>query len=290
MDHGAPGYLAPLSEYDTWLNGQMTMLDEALVAAKRIGILLIVDLHALPGGDLAGDTYALFKNVIYQDKLVSVWQTLATRYKGNDAVWCYDICNEPHANHPNTSVPDWNHLAQRVINAIRAIDTKVPIMIEPMQWADPRFLSQLTIMTGGNIIYSIHSYSPGNFTSQGTGSHPYPGPPYPGHDVGGKYWDATVLKQFLQVARDWQLQHNTWIHVGEFSAVRWAANAVGYLNDSINIFEEWGWDWTYHAYRECGCWSLELGSDINNPNPVPNTDRLQLIKSYFAKNKNPYGN
>jgi hypothetical protein len=26
--------------------------------------------------------------------------------------------------------------------------------------------------------------------------------------------------------------------------------AAGYLRDCIDLFEEYGWDWTYHAYRE----------------------------------------
>ncbi len=37
----------------------------------------------------------------------------------------------------------------------------------------------------------------------------------------------------------------------------WASGAEEYLRDCIGIFEEYGWDWTYHAFREWPGWSVE---------------------------------
>jgi len=54
----------------------------------------------------------------------------------------------------------------------------------------------------------------------------------------------------------------------------------------LEIFEAEGWDWGYHAYREWYGWSLEHeASDPKNVQQVGSTDRLELFKSYFAKNR-----
>jgi hypothetical protein len=55
---------------------------------------------------------------------------------------------------------------------------------------------------------------------------------------------------------------------GEFSVIRWAPGAVNYLRDCIELFEQCGWDWTYHAYREWDGWSVEHGSDPGNHQPT----------------------
>jgi hypothetical protein len=63
-------------------------------------------------------------------------------------------------------------------------------------------------------------------------------------------WDKPQLRKALQPVRDFQLAHHVGIYVGEFSALRWAPGACNWLRDCIDLFEEYGWDWTYHAYRE----------------------------------------
>jgi hypothetical protein len=67
-----------------------------------------------------------------------------------------------------------------------------------------------------------------------------------------------------------------------------APGAANYLRDCIELFEEYGWDWTYHAYREWDGWSVEHGSDPNDHQPTAEpTDRKQLLLSWFAKNEKP---
>jgi hypothetical protein len=78
------------------------------------------------------------------------------------------------------------------------------------------------------------------------------------------------------------------IYLGEFSAIRWAPgdSAHQYLRDCIDIFEEYGWDWAYHAFREWDGWSVEHGPDRNNRTRMATpTDREQLLRSWFAENE-----
>ena len=92
----------------------------------------------------------------------------------------------------------------------------------------------------------------------------------------------------LAPVREFQLAYNVHIYVGEFSAIRWAPGAADYLRDCIELFEEYDWDWTYHAYREWDGWSVEHGSDPKDHQPAEEpTDRKKLLLSWFARNKKP---
>ena len=33
------------------------------------------------------------------------------------------------------------------------------------------------------------------------------------------------------------------------------------MKDAISVFEEYGWDWTYHAYGEFAGWSVEHSAE-----------------------------
>ena len=56
------------------------------------------------------------------------------------------------------------------------------------------------------------------------------------------------------------------------SAIAWAPGADQYLRDCISLFEEYGWDWTYHAFREWGPWSVEHETATPGRPSVPAAD------------------
>lgn len=60
---------------------------------------------------------------------------------------------------------------------------------------------------------------------------------------------------------DFQRKYNVPIFVGEFSVICWAKGGEKYLSDMIEFMEEYGWDWTYHAFREWGGWSVEHSAE-----------------------------
>jgi len=137
-----------------------------------------------------------------------------------------------------------------------------------------------------NVIYQVHMYWPGQFTHQGVNG---PSAPitYPG-TIGGLPCDKQALRQHLQAVRDFQLAYNVHIYAGEFSAIRWAPGDSGYqyLRDCIDLFEEYHWDWSYHAYREWDGWSVEHGLDMKDHQPTTQpTDRKKLLLEWFARNQ-----
>jgi len=132
-------------------------------------------------------------------------------------------------------------------------------------------------------------YVPHEFTHQGVHTPAAAPLTYPG-EIKGKRWDKAALAAALKPVADFQRTYNAHIYIGEFSAIRWAPgdSAANYLRDVIEICEEHGWDWSYHAFREWNGWSVEHGSNREDTHPATQpTDRQRLLMEWFKKNQKP---
>ena len=277
-----------LDRYDRWLDEALAACDQALGACEKYGLLALVDLHAPPGGRAEAGVCRMFQERRYQDKLLDVWRRIAKRYKGRKVVYAYDLLNEPVEGVVATGLLNWRDLATEVTRAIRAIDPGKPVVFEPGPWGSPNGFDAIEPLNVDRVVYSFHMYMPHRFTHQGVHGNPT-GVPYPGV-VNGEMWDKDRLREAIMPAIDFQREFNVQIYVGEFSAIRWAPDngAYRYLRDVIDLFEEQGWDWSYHAFREWPGWSVEHGPDPRNNSPSPTrTDRQKLLWKWFAKNDRP---
>lgn len=281
----AAAYSVTPEAYDAWLEQALTNLDQLLPVCERNGIKVLIDLHTTPGGRNSSDENMIFKEIQYQTKFIQIWNKIALRYKGNQTVWGYDLANEPHPHGGvmSNNLMGWQQLATHVARNIRSIDSEHTIVVA----LDSDTLDNFTLLPASisNVTYTIHFYRPWKFVSQGippnTAAFKYPGV------VNRVMWDKAQLRKNLQSVSKFQKQNGVRILVGEFSAVRWtpAGSTYNYLKDLIDIFEENGWDWTYHAFREWNGWSVEHTEDKKNNNPsTVQTKREKLLRSYFSKN------
>ncbi len=76
--------------YDDWLEAELKKLDAALPLCEKYGLYVVVDLHSPPGGKATAGGYlgsdgGLFSDRQAQDKFVTVWRRIATRYRGAKA-------------------------------------------------------------------------------------------------------------------------------------------------------------------------------------------------------------
>ncbi|MDO8346008.1 MAG: cellulase family glycosylhydrolase [Cellvibrio sp.] len=284
-----------LANYDAWLEGELVKLDAALLHCEKYGLMVVIDLHSPPGGRMTSGGYVgsngdLFNSNAAQEKFVEVWQKLAHRYKDSRAVWGYDLINEPVEGKVGWLAADWQELAGRAARAVRAIDPKHAIIVQPAQHGNPIGLKKLRPLDVPGVVYSVHMYLPHVFTHQGIKDRGAKQWVYPG-EIAGKRWDKAALEEALQPAMEFQQHYGVHIFIGEFSAIRWApdGSAFRYMKDVIDIFEAHGWDWTYHAFREWNGWSVEHGVDREDTKPaaVP-TDREKLLREWFAKNSKPF--
>jgi hypothetical protein len=92
--HGPADGAGP-EAYDAWLAGRLLDLDRAVSLAGELGMQVLVDLHTPPGGRDEAKHCRIFQEKRFQEQFLRVWERIATRYRGNRAVWGYDLVNEP---------------------------------------------------------------------------------------------------------------------------------------------------------------------------------------------------
>ena len=268
-----------LDEYARWIDSRLDNLENVLRWADARGMVICIDLHSPPGGKRPGDrAMNMFFEEKYADAFVETWKRIATRFKGKPAVYGYDLVNEPHQKTPAPT--NYWEIQRRAAEAVRAIDPDTPIIVESNLSDAPSAFRYLSPLAMDNVIYQVHCYRPGDFTHQGIRGNPV-GAVWPDPAKGR---DREYLRRTLQPVRDFQLKHKARIYVGEFSAASYAVGAENYLRDCIDLFEEYGWDWTYHAFREANVWSVEKVLD-DSGKYVPSADnpRKRALLEGFSR-------
>ena len=269
-------------EYLGWVNARIPEVKQVLDKCQELGIKVVLDLHVAPGGRADSGHMNMFQKKLFADTFEQAWINLSTAVKGHPALYAYDLINEP-SQPAKKQMIDYLSLQYRVAKTVRGIDPDTPIIIESNGWDSPTDFAYLTPLPMKDIIYQAHMYNPGAYTHQGI-SNRTKGVKYPDDS---KKWNKETMRKHLQPVRDFELKHGAKIYFGEFSAARWAEGAEIYLQDVIDIFEEYGWDWSYHAFRESHCWDVEIPPD-GNPgaqNRVEMTARKQVLINAFKKNK-----
>ncbi len=262
-------------------------LDRTIPLARKYGVKLLIDMHVGPGTSLN----ALLSNQLswdpkMQQLLTDIWREIAAKYKDEPAIWGYDLLNEPREENyvysPDGGL-DWNRLAEKIGKAIREVDPEKPIIVESAGWGSPAAFEYLQPINVPNVVYSFHFYTPGEYTHQGVHNRPsnivYPGV------IGKKEYNRDELEKIMQPVIDFQKKYNVPIYVGEFGVARWAPNSQQWLDDVISIFEKYGWDWTYHAFREYDGWDAEIGSDRNDTTRIGDTPNRRVLLKYMKKNR-----
>ena len=241
-----------LDEYAQWIDSRLDNLADVLRWAEARGMKVCVDLHSPPGGKRPGDRQMhMFFEETYAAAFVETWKRIATRFKGHPAIYGYDLVNEPHQKEP-APISYWE-IQRRAAEAVRAIDPDTPIIVESNLAAAASAFRYLSPLAMDNVIYQIHVYRPHDYTHQGVRDNPV-GAVWPDPAKGR---DQDLLRRALEPVRAFQERHHARIYVGEFSAASYAPGAERYLRDCIALFEEYGWDWTYHAFREADVWNVE---------------------------------
>ena len=262
-----------LDEYAQWIDSRLDNLEDVLRWAGERGMKIVIDIHVAPGGRNEKDQEMnMFHNDKFAEAWLDTWRRIATRFKGNPAIYGYDFINEP--NQKGRAKHDYWTLQRRAAEIVRAIDPDTPVIIESNSCASASTFAYLSPLRMDNAIYQVHCYVPSQFTHQGINNYDL-GTKWPDPEKG---WDKEFVREALRPVREFQLRHHARIYVGEFSAIAWADGAERYLRDCIELFEEYGWDWTYHAFREWDGWSVEHeGPDRDHMVPSPDNPRKRAL-------------
>lgn len=275
---GRAGTELDLEEYLRWFNGRLEELDKVLDKCGKLGIYVLIDLHTPPGGRDETGNMVMFYNPVYRDAFYAMWEQMAKRYKDHPAVWGCNLLNEPVQTRPTED--DYLSVQYEAARRIRAIDPELSVIIESNNSSSPAAFPALQPLPLANIIYQAHMYAPYSYTHQGIYDRRAEPVVYPGVIEGAPY-DRERLKRCLAPVREFEKKYGAKIYIGEFSAVRYAPGAAQYLEELISIFEEYGWDWSYHAFRESPYWDVELDAEAK----PAETDRRKVLLKYFRRNR-----
>ena len=277
---GAENDNCDLAEYNAWLDGKLDQLDKTVLPlAEKYGLSVVVDHHVVPGGRRSGDMN-MFYEPEYAEAFVSCWRKIARRFKGRKNIYGYDLVNEPCQSLRSAPNCSWWDLQRRAAEAVREVDSDVTIVLESNNWDSPATYAYMSPLAMTNVVYEVHMYHPDMFTHQQL----CPERPASKWPDPAKGWTKKLIRETLAPVRAFERRHGAKIYVGEFSVVAWAEGADRYLRDCIEVFEEYGWGWSYHAFREFAGWSVEHESDRpGSYRPSSDNPRKRVLLDGFRR-------
>ena len=143
FENGAPGW---------------QILDRLLSWADRYHVYVVLDLHSAPGGQAKIFTANPEANLLWdssnnQSRTLSLWKSIAERYRDRRILAGYDILNEPDPR----SGSQLTDIDRRIVTAIREVDPSHMIIVEGAKFASD--FSMFSELLTQNQIYSFHMYA-----------------------------------------------------------------------------------------------------------------------------------
>ncbi len=239
---------------------------------------------------------------------VAMWQYTAERYHGNRMVVGYELMVEPNAadilygiDSPKEffrsysgTIADWSTLYPQIVNAIREVDEKTPVLIGADGYSSIAWLSYLIPAASINIVYDVHQYMPyDTYTHQNEdGKNRYPGTFDVDYDGKEEAFDKNYLSSLLQPVRQYVQKHKVPVAINEFGVKRWVPGAANYLYDLLSLFEQEGWNyaiWEWStSYEPYGLnvddFNYKLGIDPLNKSTLLENSILTVLRNYWSLN------
>ena len=243
-------------------------LDRFLEWCRPEGLNVILDLHKAVGAYCdCGEGNNLLTDPALQDRFVALWEEIERRYHDHAAP--FEILNEITG--PDSTA--WNKLAARTVAALRRLNPSRTIIIGSMNYNTPDTLKDLQLFDDENVIYTIHSYAPYEFTHQRSIIQPNAAiynraMPYPGDIERYRDYqrymfknehayeqydrmDNRYIEDGLRPAMDFMTQHpDKQLYFGEFGTIRHAdiRSRENWMRDVIGIAKREGWAYSVWNY------------------------------------------
>jgi Endoglucanase len=200
----------------------MAAIDRILASCARHGVYAILDLHAAKGGqtganidDSERDLPELFTDQANQESTIALWRDLAERYANDPVVAGYDLLNEPLLDTFKEYYTRLTPLYDRIIGAIREVDTKHLIILEGLHWATD--WSVFGHRFDENALYQFHKYR----------NAP----------------DAASIRPYLETRE----RLGAPIFMGEGGE-----NNRAWYSGAFSLFEEYGLSWNFWTWKKMG--------------------------------------
>jgi Cellulase (glycosyl hydrolase family 5) len=136
------------------------LIDQALAWCEKYGIYVILDLHALPGGQsgMPPSNTSLTEALLWssqedQARTIALWKAIATRYRDRKIVAGYDLINEPSLANGDKLILFY----QKLIQAIREVDPYHMVILEGTTYSGN--FSMFDRPLSQNQMYGFHMYN-----------------------------------------------------------------------------------------------------------------------------------
>jgi endoglucanase len=214
------------------------------------------------------------------EKFYALWRQIAAHYAGRPNGLAFELLNEPKDKATTETI---NPIYAEAIRIIRKTNPNRTIFLGPSRWNSLDEVPKLKLPDDNNLIVTVHSYEPFNFTHQGaswTGTSVsttgirYPGPPEKPLQPDAKALAAkpSLAKWFedynqqptannpcgpkafagrMERVAAWAKEHHRPIHLGEFGAYDKAdlESRVRFYADVRQTAERLGWGWAIWDWR-----------------------------------------
>lgn len=240
----------PVAGEQTWLQEGFDRIDSVCVWAERYNILLILDMHACPGGQSSGDICdydsskpSLWESEANRTKLVALWRKIAERHKDQKCVAAYDLINETNWTLANNNKLLWDTFKD-IIKAIREVDSNHIVILEGNSYSNDYTGFPSTKMDT-KMVLQFHRYGVYNTKSQ------------------------------VQYMADMASKYNCPVYIGEFGE-----NSNSWTAGCVNLYEE--------AMQFAGwtCWPMKK-SNINTILQVKRVSSYDNVISQWQNGTKP---
>ena len=236
-----------------WLNlreDELKHIDNAIELGRKYGVHVNLNFHRAPGYCVnpPREPLDLWRDDSALDACATHWGAFAKRYRGIPSErLSFDLLNEP----PNISEATYVRVVQRLVEAIRAEDSKRLIIADGLKWgtAPVNGLVQLGIAqsTRGYEPMAISHYK----ASWIRGSDTWPEPTWPLHPGKPNQSSKEVLRR-TRIEPWKQLEKSgVGVHVGEWGAFNQTPHKVvlAWMKDCLDLWKTAGWGWALWNLR-----------------------------------------
>lgn len=240
----------PVAGEQTWLDEGFTRIDSMCVWAERHNILLILDMHACPGGQSSGDICdydsskpSLWEAKANRTKLIALWKKIAERYKNEKCVAAYDLINETNWTLANSNKLLWDTFKD-IIAAIREVDQNHIVILEGNSYSND-YNGLPSAKMDPKMMLQFHRYGVYN------------------------------TKESVKYMEDLATRHNCPVYIGEFGE-----NSNSWTAGNIQLFEEG------MGFAAWSCWPMKK-SNINAILQVKRVSAYDDVISQYQNGSKP---
>lgn len=178
------------------------------------GFYVILDLHhynQLYGGQLNYKEKEVSPDVV-ERRFYNMWKQIAKRYQDRSDRLIFEPLNEPQG---SITALKWEKMFAKVLKIIRKTNPDRTVMMGPVSWNSVTALPSLRLpRTERNVIVTVHTYEPFEFTHQGMSWTPW-------KETGVtccNFLQKRKITQSLDKAVEWSERKGYPIYLGEFGS------------------------------------------------------------------------